>query len=1104
MSCDCTEYVFGCSLKAPMYYVAIEDSRLPAPYATPGIDLFTSGSPWQDGQLIVDGSAFVTAAAMVPISYPPRGCEKYPPTSTADPRSEKQWKADLCTYFEVGLIAGTDDQLEFKSHHMVFYSKTVFIDNVQRLVTYGFTGEFTPNRTTGDSPRDLTGPGGGSIWLDQLQIHIDDPSTTRFYRTAFFGEAVDYWNDFTSGVDNNNGSELVYYSKHNILWDGVSPWQVNKSNVYPWDGLAQIAVNCRYFGQDYYCGSTYYPGVFHSADGDTPASGTWSVFRLKYDDGDGRPEVFASDQGVLTSDTIVADHEGPYMIMLWSQRAWLLTNPPEPPEGSFSTLESRTPDEPWAIAMSDSGKIVTGRVFNNRMRTANIYNSDSHFQTWDGTLQDGSDGFDNEVANIIVDPANGSDPAVVAFPDEDWQNPAIRSYVHFNGKDYALLTFYTTAGSTPQTATPLADFGADAGSGDMNHGLSGGLAFESDGDHGDTVDPDHGYFDDDPTFVHHDPDKWAAKFHSTPALVGQVSLVLKDVHVVNNTSAITFDYRLDNRAQSAVFPYSYLGNFPGDDGALNHDTLEFYVDGVLKWSTYNASASSAGDFLNFHPSSDVALIDDIPAGKHTFRWTLKRYTAQNDMAAWIDNIQLPEILVSDDINGVRRYFYDGTRLRRASHWAWPRRDDVVDTVSGDPGHTGINFRASTVPDAIAVDRSKGNEGKILYGNPHYLCRIIVDDIDDEVYPDGKLDEDFGTRGFVRWTATPGELTLVEKPDGAEEPSDDDCEAKQTTTQELLLDPPWGAFHPIPLRGGIQVRGVNSSIADSTVTPVNKHLYGPDEKWQYLTQAATSTAPGEGGWSTRVTGWSVRDNGNTLIPHVDVMWHPIHDQPAFPVGPDTDTYPASDGYQAPPFPFSMQADSHVLRDNATGRAISDPTALENAYTDFCRVRDPRKIGVERNGEKNWDTRKPVWNVTNYVTPRVYSDCYSFIAQYHWIKKKGDDPVDGDDPNYLIYPYPSVQWFLAPVYASPIPGMYPQNGQTDNTTGQCPMCQSDDPLAPGYDPDCDPDNWHYTFNTIKAGPATSSGSMGNKFDDFDAVDCDCDCCVENDFVNPRNAV
>jgi hypothetical protein len=53
-----------------------------------------------------------------------------------------------------------------------------------------------------------------------------------------------------------------------------------------------------------------------------------------------------------------------------------------------------------------------------------------------------------------------------------------------------------------------------------------------------------------------------------------------------------------------------------------------------------------------------------------------------------------------------------------------------------------------------MDRTPGNEGKILYGNEQYITRVIVDGIDKDVYPDGKLDTTFADNGFWRATASP--------------------------------------------------------------------------------------------------------------------------------------------------------------------------------------------------------------------------------------------------------------------------------------------------------------------------------------------------------------
>jgi hypothetical protein len=142
-------------------------------------------------------------------------------------------------------------------------------------------------------------------------------------------------------------------------------------------------------------------------------------------------------------------------------------------------------------------------------------------------------------------------------------------------------------------------------------------------------------------------------------------------------------------------------------------------------------------------------------------------------------------------------------------------------------------------------------------------------------------------GFIKFTsspATPLPTTYL----------DENCDQQAiigVSPFDTIMDPRWGCFQILPTQYSVQVRGANAALRDATVDPLCLDLY-PDEKFTYKID-------GIGGWNARIHGWTIKDDGKKMIPHMEIIWRPFLDQPAFPVG---------SGYTSPPYPEGMDDDS----------------------------------------------------------------------------------------------------------------------------------------------------------------------------------------------------
>lgn len=1030
----CTKFcdaAWGFSSDSPNWEVLIDSAALTR------LDLEYLQDVQIGNPAFASGVTYTLLAAKVPTAYP-YGCNPDPPMSTADPRNGEQWSASIATLVEVHEVEEPgvgEPPTQLQNAHYAHWSRVIYLDGYQFMVVYGVTSEYTPQPSGVElevNDATLKKDTLKTVHCDHVQINIQTKATELFHADHLVHTQA-YWNP---GGD-AEGYEVFY---HGVI-GGFIPPSVPMTDFWideyvgPPSLSIQMCCNCRSLGHKFYFASTYTP-----ITGSVPHTLAWRVGRLEYDG----LVAYAS------YDTTVDGHTNPYAILLPSCRVWLLSEPPQPPEGAFSNPIDRLPDEPWVIALSvvtneaynseipgsyplSTDKLVTGRALNTELREG-----PASIMVWDGALKEA------EVANILFDASNP--PA--AYPGEDWNDLRVRCYNHRDGEDIAL---WTTTGPPPETVEPLAVFGyeGELDGADLQHGLPEGLIFEAPLDDAGNIwqaDPS-GYYTDPGTWTNVDEEKYAAQANTSPLFEGKCDLIVK-VEVMLNDSVLTFDARLDNRAVGEEFPHFPI-NIPATTLEGKYDTLSFYIDGELKWSMDNTDRDPVAEtFVEF---LEGVTITGISAGPHTFKWELRRWTALNDMKAWIDNVQFPEILVEDDINGAIRWYNDGSRIRKASFWTWPKRDDEPET------HTGIPSRVSTVPDFITKDY----EGRILYGNPHYICRIIVEGIDNELHPDGVLDLTFGDKGFFRWTASP-------VPGPPTQYLDENCEWQDILNAngglyDTVVDPPWGAFQILPLRNGwIQIRGANGAFRDATVDPIHSGLY-PDEDFVELGRA-------NGAWYNRVNCWTLKDDGHKAVPHIEVLWRCTMDQPAYPVAPP---------YDSPPYPTTMQSNS---------------VDLPSPY--YAQIRDPRRFPMSDPDTlppipSQVVTKKPVWNMLSKKVPRIYGDTLSRRPQFIWAKPDTTihvPPVEAD-PDYFTLPRPhsTVDWKLYATYHCPSVGHIGYS-TTQPTANHC---------FNGEEGEVDPDDWHYTWDI-----GGNSPIIGGGITDFDAVDCDCGCgCEEVEYKHTQ---
>jgi hypothetical protein len=988
------------------------------------------------------GDAWEFGAAKVPSSYPYSTCETDPIISSADERlgASEQWTATLTTAGEVIETTNpfTDElQWSYGNIHTAFCSRVWTIDGEQRGVTYAITPDLV---TTEGAPDPRPPWNAEKILGDHVQIVIATQVPT-VYRVEH------------GGIPDLGATEMQ------VAWHHCyPPNNPLEDTYYPENDALSLRAQWHSFGKEFYNVSTYTPGAVD-----------WFAGRQKYV---GR-EIFCTDTPHGTAFDGTKNFTGDYVLVLPAIRV-SIDSTAEFDECWWCAM-NRLTDDPDNYPNGYANKLVIGQ-----WKPASLGGSDrirnpgdtSDAQVADGSIQEA------EVDTVIVD---GSDPPA-EFSGEAFKNIEVRCFNRvwdFQAKANRNLLLWTSdppEGVTTTDSTLVADFEQPDGFNPryFDHNVDADeLQFQSGGN----IFPINEWLIS--ASDHHDG-SYCAEALYTSDLEGNLDLWIRFT-VTTTGSVLKFWYILDNRySGTRVAPFGELTNFPEVD-----NNLQVLVDGVgvptitIDGTLYDYSGLSdiePGTIDNSQVPSGNPLNDEtwyatwrhaeitLSAGARSVRWRLKRKWADDNghLFARIDGVEFPEIQVGDDINGVRRFFWDGNKVRRAKWWKYPKRDDEQ--------QTDVASRVSTVPDFIALDTL----GRIWYGNPHYVVVLVYDADADEWSPD----ETFCQKGFFVCTASPE----IQPPD---EVQNADCEWVAVTvgrTFDTIKDPQWGAMQILQIEGGgAQLRGMNGQWRDASHNPLSTKNY-PDETFIRVLNADAAA-----NWNSRCQGWTISSDGKTRVPHVEVIWRCNFDQPSWPFAPPYTNAGGDPG----PWHSRTEDDSYLLANNP---GVPFPDAGYGDYLDpnFARIRDPRKAPLagptddDDDGDDWTGSRKPQWVNKCKIVSRVYCDSYSRKPQFIWTENPSPDPPEtineGADPNPDFYtpPWPRSQALMVPAYHCPT------GGHSDLPiavlTQKC--SQDDDPLS---DHDADnANNWHYNFDY---------DPVHGGFTDFDAVfESGCDCCQD----------
>lgn len=810
-------------------------------------------------------------------------------------------------------------------------------------------------------------------------------------------------------------------------------------NVFGGDDVAhsQPPCNCVSHGLRYFVFSTY-----------TPTSGGWVVGRVEYDGqrldgptgdwGDGM-RFFVSD---ITNEvgaegtTLVGD----YYIVLPTCRV------------NLDSGSAETHDECWVLAIhKTTGVIVTGQWREDVFRTTGGTDKETEWYHYaDGTLHA------DDVVNVILDPADPPED----LDETEWDNLRILAYNRVwdaaNGecKDLVLFTTHADGEGYSVASDVVSDF-EQPGSPDstfLDSGLeAAGLSWETGG-----LKPTDGWISDNTDAI---DGSYSAKTQFEDVTIID-DVVLRILFHAVEAGDITVNYRFDNRWYGTrIPPFEILTNFPDPDnyldvrldGALLSGS-DFKIEGVDQSTSRidNATVPGAGD-----EESDYTTVREITihveAGTHTLSFTCHRqYQDNGHMVAQIDSVAFGmDVMVGEDINGKRRWLHNGDRVQEIPWWAWPRRDEE--------SAEDITNRVTTIPNFVTMDGS----GNILYGNSHYDVRLRRREDDATLF---EPDPDFGgprgdgfpeQGGFVRYTASPN-IEMADEP-----PCDDPDD--RVIEGDSISDPPWGGTQLMPVgRTNYQKRGANGTLRDatdypyeSTDWPYKRPTTGHTnyERFAELTRNKIS-----GGWSQRAHGWTVTDNGKHRTPHVEVVWRPTRYVAAWP-GPESEwTHPP---YQSN-FVTSTEDDALDAIDPSGNMRMRNPLFLPPS------------------------SEAPRWPMTNFIVPATYSDSLSQFPQMVWTRQLGNDPPsDDEDPAWFdpdvgngagIYAWPSAQWHLVQARFTPT-GFYRMYIQTEVVP---------EAICPDGEVEKASVIWRQFF------VSAPGGNTFYGFTDFEAVDCDCDCC------------
>lgn len=967
-------------------------------------------------------------AAQVPGTYPPPAGTLRPSSSKAD----GTWEVSLGAsgyHFYVEVESVGYDSIDDISY--VKGSRAIYLDGQQAFVTYRVSTKFPPYTISNHDTH-------GSDLGDHYVINIAAQSAD-LYRVGSLNLKV---NDVGSSL---SSMETEFATKVNVVG-----WQ---SNVLATDGTVnevhtQVPCNVMSCGREYYIISTYRPGGTN-----------WSVGRVKYEgtrptNGSGGTEagleIFCTqiDSGTERVGDPEGSYTGDYWIVMPSCRVYIDTSV----EGV---------DEAWVCAIHKDDEedeyIVTGR-WQSKVWAGT---SDSWTGFADGTLHS------SEVENIILD-KNDSE-LTSRYPEESWANVQIRSYNRVydptTGHSRDLLIFTTQ--DTDSFQETDADIVADFEGGDINSGLEdAGIEFTT-GGQADTS----GWIS---SATSPDTGSYSARTDPVNVYLDQ-TLFLRITFSKVDPGYITFNYRHHNRIwgepgagigdQLFNFPVpdNYLdirldGNVIDGDTRIDEDNplavgnALIEVDNGSGWALIESSrmdnlsspADCTGDEDKFLAWRPVRIW--VEAGTHTLSFNQRRAENSNGdtlthLYSQVDELNLGVLMVGEDTTGKKRWFYNGEKVQKAEWWVWPYRDDE--------GKITLDQRFSTTPDFITLDK----QGRILYGNPHYIVRLIPNE-DDPGYwkldtsfgqPRGHgYDEDPGEGGYLKFTASDatkitGASNLAPTCDNPDNVFD---------VLDTLADPPWGAFQILPMgsAGDFQVRGANSSMRDASNEPFLRGdfpINTDPERNEYFIERlyVTPLVGSKFYWGERLHSWTITDNGTSKRPHVEIVWRPFRYGMSYPPGP----------YSSPPYASNFQSSDY-----------DDPFGPAN-----MRPRDKFKL-------MSGSTR-PRWSSSSYIVPATYSDMLSHDPQAVWAWSTADPEVGVDDwdPNFAPGPWPTAKKQLVQAQFSPtgrIGITYTGPNESADFDAVCESEEGDDPIV---------------FFKIRIGVRIAAT-------DFDAVDVQCTCC------------
>lgn len=973
----------------------------------------------------VDGTVFTSFAAKVPASYPTKGCVKLPVTSS---KADGSWSAELdqiAAHTSINL-SETEELHDLTGYRSYFSSRAIYVDGEQRYLAYRGSGINSPI----DNDVGFGGANGaqiGDLYIIDIKAQAQHGASP--YRMQSWAGAM-----FLGPI---GGPMPITQSEENALF--VFPRIPIACGGIP-EVMTVPAVNCTSYGKEYMIYSTYSP---------SQAGSGWGVGRIKLqgtrpaiDETPASPgmEVFASPyqlsptSGIAYPDVGIS-HEGEFAIVLPSCRVYI--------DSSVITEENPT-DEAWVCALRTYGtpKLITAQWLSSIYRGT----SDPVEGSADGTLSS------SEVAgaNVIVDPADSALNSL--FPDESWDGLRVlcynRVYNPITQHSVDLLLF--TTGGEPQKGAFIADF-ADGDEGYdptyIDHGLPDGESFTNYG----SIDGNLWQAASD-DYRPGSSDNRSAYANINAVIEGTTDLEIT-VNVVD-PAPLTFWFKFDNRRsgeRQPGFPFSELTNFPEVD-----HYLKVFINGVPATMTIDYGEHASGgplgpqeftyinnENVKFEEESYIwyqATIN-LEAGTQNIHWSVNRKWQDNNghLKCWIDDIEFPEVLTGDDIEGAKRWYFDGTRVRKANAWAWARRNEEGTSVPGE--QDPITGRAPTTPTYITMD----SEGRILYGNPHYIVCIRMDP-----GHEGEIDTEFGgprgegfsaNGGYIRFTATPNTFPP--------EPPCDDPDVRYPDV-DVVADPPWGAFQILPTQTGFQIRGANAAIRDATTDPIPRELFTyrdprtgdikQEEFHNFLTVRSNDF------WNNRPHSWTITGNGKELVPHLEVIWRPTLDQPAWPEAPD----PITGTYPSPPYRADFNTTDYDNPD----------FALLPGNAGIVRWRNPFFVPPPPNGRKY--ARHAL---KNYVVPATYSDTFSQRPQFCWIRVTDDPPegLDEDgfhDPAWYIptgplpfdstagtngTPWGSAEWVLVQLRFCPTGLRWMSIFSSWNTELLCPE-NPEDPESP----------------------------------------------------------